>query len=243
LSSVLERAGGYTERAYLKGAFFTRESARRKQEERLKRYIERLEEDILRSQARVSEATISEAEAKSLEQSLAVKRELLRKTTSSRATGRVVIVLKSLDEFRGSKYDLELEDGDTLTIPPKPGVVNVLGSVYNSTSIVYTKGRTVDFYLNKVGGPTPDAEEDEIYLVKADGTVISKSQKGAFGIAWDPEENRWTTGGFMSARVEPGDTILVPSRVTRFVWKRELMDWTTILYQIAVTTGVVIAAF
>jgi len=243
LSSVLERAGGYTERAYLKGAFFTRESARRKQEERLKRYIERLEEDILRSQARVSEATISEAEAKSLEQSLTVKRELLRKTTSSRATGRVVIVLKSLDEFRGSKYDLELEDGDTLTIPPKPGVVNVLGSVYNSTSIVYTKGRTVDFYLNKVGGPTPDAEEDEIYLVKADGTVISKSQKGAFGIAWDPEENRWTTGGFMSARVEPGDTILVPSRVTRFVWKRELMDWTTILYQIAVTTGVVIAAF
>jgi len=243
LSSVLERAGGYTERAYLKGAFFTRESARRKQEERLREYIDRLEEDILRSQARVSEATISEAEAKSLEQSLAVKRELLRKTRAARATGRVVIVLEPLDEFRGSKHDLELEDGDTLTIPTKPGVVNVLGSVYNPTSIVYAEGKTVNFYLNKVGGPTPDAEEEEIYLVKADGTVISKSQKGAFGIAWDPEENRWTTGGFMSARVEPGDTILVPSRVTRFVWKRELMDWTTILYQIAVTTGVVIAAF
>jgi len=243
LSSVLERAGGYTERSYLKGAVFTRESAKRAQEERLRGYIDRLEEDILRSQAQVAEATVSDAEAKSLEQSMLVKRELLRKTREARATGRVVIVLGPLETLRGSIYDLELEEGDTLFIPPVPGVVNVLGSVYNQTSIIYTKDKTVDFYLSKVGGPTPDAEEGEIYLVKADGTVISKTQKGAFGITWVPEENRWISGGFMAARVEPGDTILVPSKVTRFVWKRELMDWTTILYQIAVTTGVVIAAF
>jgi len=243
LSSVLERAGGYTERAYLKGAVFTRESARKKQEERLQGYISQLEEDILRSQAQVAEATVSDAEAKSLEQSMLVKRELLRKTKEARATGRVVIVLEPLDTFRGSIYDLELEEGDTLFIPPVPGVVNVLGSVYNQTSIVYTKDKTVDFYLNKVGGPTPDAEGGEIYLVKADGSVISKTQKGTFGIAWDEDENRWVSGGFLASRVEPGDTILVPSKVTRFVWKRELMDWTTIIYQIAVSAGVVIAAF
>ena len=47
----------------------------------------------------------------------------------------------------------------------------------------------------------------------------------------------------MSARIEPGDSILVPSKVTRFVWKREIMDWTTVLYQIAVTAGVLITAF
>jgi protein involved in polysaccharide export with SLBB domain len=243
LSSVLQRAGGYTDRAYLKGAVFTRESAREKQQERLKGYIDRLEEDILRAQAQIAEATISEAEAKSLEQSLGVKKELLRKTKAARATGRVVIVLEPLVEFKGSKYDMELEDGDALTIPPVPGVVNVLGSVYNPTSIVYTRGKTVDFYLNKVGGPTPDAEEKEIYLIKADGTVISRTQEHAFGIAWDSEANRWASGSFMAALVEPGDTVLVPSKVTRFVWKRELMDWTTILYQIAVTAGVVVAAF
>ena len=117
--------------------------------------------------------------------------------------------------------------------------MNVLGSVYNPTSIVYTQGKRVDFYLNKVGGPTPDAEENEMYIVKTDGSVISKTQKGAFGLSWDPEENRWISGGFMSARIEPGDSILVPSKVTRIVWKRELMDWTTILYQIAVTAGMI----
>jgi len=243
LSSLLERAGGYSDRAYLKGAVFTRESAREKQQERLRGYISQLEEDILRSQAQVAEATVSDAEAESLEQSMLVKRELLRKTREARATGRVVIVLEPLDAFRGSLYDLELEEGDALSILPVPGVVNVLGSVYNQTSIVYTKDKTVDFYLNKVGGPTPDAEEGEIYLVKADGSVISKTQKGTFGIAWDEDQNRWVSGGFLATRVEPGDTILVPSKVTRFVWKRELMDWTTILYQIAVTAGVVIAAF
>ena len=243
LSSVLERTGGFTERAYFKGAFFTRESAKRTQKERLRGFINRLEEDILRAQARLAEAAISAADAKGLEQSLAVKRELLTKTQEVQATGRVVIVLTSLDKFKGSKYDMELEDGDTLTIPPMPGTVNVLGSVYNPTSIVYISGKTVDFYLSKVGGPTPDAEEDEMYLIKADGSVISKTQKGTFGLAWDSEERRWVSGGFMIARIHPGDTILVPSKVVRFVWKRELMDWTTILYQIAVTTGVVIAAF
>jgi protein involved in polysaccharide export with SLBB domain len=241
LSSVLERAGGFTEHTYLKGAIFTRESAKRKQEERLKGFIDRLEEDILRAEMRAAEATTSEA--KSLEESMAVKRELLRKTKLSQATGRVVIALDSLDKFKGSKYDIELENNDTLTIPPVPGIVNVLGSVYNPTSIVYTRGKTADFYLTKVGGPTLDAEEGEIYLVKADGSVISKTQKGAFGLSWDSEGKRWVSGGIMFARMDPGDTIFVPSKVTRIVWKKELMDWTSILYQLAVTTGVIIALY
>lgn len=243
LSSVLERAGGFTEYAYLKGAFFTRESAKRIQEERLKGFIDRLEEDVLRAQARLAEATISEAEAKGLEQSLVAKRELLRKTKAAQATGRVVIALDSLDRFKGSKYDMELEDGDILTIPPRPGIVNVLGSVYNPTSIVYTKDKRADFYLSKVGGPTPDAEEDEMYIVKADGSVISKTQKGAFGLSWDPDGKRWVSGDFAFARIDPGDSILVPSKVSRIVWKKELMDWTTILYQLAVTTGVIVALY
>ncbi len=242
LSSVIERAGGFTEHAYLKGAFFTRESARRIQEERIKGFIDRLEEDILTAQARLAEASVSGADAKSLEQSLEVKRELLKKTRAAQVTGRVVIALDSLDKFKGSKYDMELEDGDTLTIPPMPWIVNVLGSVYNPTSIVYTRGKRADFYLNKVGGPTRDAEEGEMYIVKADGTVISKTQKRAFGLSWDSEDRRWVSG-FASARISPGDSILVPSKVTRIVWKKELMDWTTILYQLAVTTGVIVALY
>ncbi len=243
LSSVLERAGGFTEHAYLKGAFFTRESARRIQEERIRRFIDQLEEDILETQARSAEAALSEKDVKALEQALVVRKEMLRKLRAAKVTGRVVIALGTLDTFKGSKYDLELENGDALTIPQKPGIVNVLGSVYNPTSIIYAKGKTVDFYLNTVGGPTPDAKEDEIYIIKANGTVISKTQKGSSGLAWDSETSRWVSSSFMSSKISPGDTILVPTKITRFVWKKELMDWTTILFQIAVAAGVVIAAF
>ena len=243
VSSLIRRAGGFTPEAYLKGAFFTRESARRIQEERIKGFIDRLEEDILTAQARLAEPSVSAADAKGLEQSLAAKRGLLRKTRAAQVTGRVVIVLDSLDKFKGSKHDMELEDGDTLTIPPMPWIVNVLGSVYNPTSIVYTRGKRADFYLNKVGGPTPGAEEGKMYIVRADGTVISKTQKGGFGLSWHSDEKRWVSGGFMSARIHPGDTILVPSKITRIVWKREFMDWTTILYQLAVSAGVIVALY
>jgi len=202
-----------------------------------------LEQEILRTQAQAAEEVLSEKEVKGLEQSLVVRQQMLRKLREAKVTGRVVMALDSLEEFKGSKYDLVLEDGDTLTIPKKPGIVNVLGSVYNPTSIIYTKGKNVDFYLNLVGGPTPDAEEDEIYVIKADGTVISKTQKSKSGLSWDSEGRRWVSGGFMASRIEPGDTVLVPTKITKFVWKKELMDWTTILFQIAVSAGVIIAAF
>jgi protein involved in polysaccharide export with SLBB domain len=54
LSSVIARAGGVTEHGYLKGAVFTRESAKRIQEERLKGFIDELEEDILKSHTRLN---------------------------------------------------------------------------------------------------------------------------------------------------------------------------------------------
>jgi protein involved in polysaccharide export with SLBB domain len=222
VSSLIRRAGGFTPEAYLKGATFTRESAKRIQEKRIKEAVDKLEEDILRAQARFTEAAVSEEEVRGLKQSMAAKRDLLRKLKTAQATGRVVIKLDSLDRFEGSKSDTELEDGDTFTVPPVPGIVNVLGTVYNPTPIVYTKGKTVGFYLDKVGGPTPDAEEGEIYIVRADGTVISKTQKGTFGLSWHSDEKRWVSGGFMSARINPGDTILVPSKITRIVWKREV---------------------
>ncbi|HUT71540.1 MAG TPA: SLBB domain-containing protein [Desulfatiglandales bacterium] len=243
LSSIIERGGGVTEYAYLKGAFFTRGSAKRIQEERIRSFIDQLEQEILKTEAQAAEAVFSEKEVKGLEQSLVVRQQMLRKLREAKVTGRVVMALDSLEEFKGSKYDLVLEDGDTLTIPKKPGIVNVLGSVYNPTSIIYTKGKNVDFYLNLVGGPTPDAEEDEIYVIKADGTVISKTQKSKSGLSWDSEGRRWVSGGFMASRIEPGDTVLVPTKITRFMWKKELMDWTTILFQIAVSAGVIIAAF
>jgi hypothetical protein len=74
--------------------------------------------------------------------------------------------------------------------------------------------------------------------------VISKNQEGFFGVAtWDTENYRWTTSSFESVVLDPGDTVIVPKKVMKYPWLRLVKDITQITYQIAVSAGVVIAAF
>jgi polysaccharide export outer membrane protein len=241
LSSVLERAGGFTPEAYLPGAFFTRESVRKVQEQRIRDFIAEQERAIVTETARVSEAALSREEAEQRQRALAQRRELIARLSAATVTGRIVIKLGPLDKFKGSEYDLELEDGDKLNIPIMPSSVLVMGRVYNPNAILYTKDKSLEYYLNKVGGPAENADKKRIYLVKADGSVLSRTQSGLWGFRWESESHRWTTGSFMSAKIDPGDTILVPEKYVRIYWARELRDWTQILFQMAIGAGVIAA--
>jgi protein involved in polysaccharide export with SLBB domain len=241
LSSVLERAGGLTPEAYLPGAFFTRESVRKAQQKRIQDFIEEQEQEIMKEAARATEAAISKEEAEQRQKAMAQRRELTARLKAAAATGRVVIKLSPLDKFKGSEYDLELEDGDSLYVPMTPSSVMVMGRVYNPNAIIYSKDKPLEYYLNKVGGPGENADEKRIYLVKADGSVLSRTQSGSWGFRWDGESHRWTHGGFMASRMDPGDTILVPEKYERIFWAKELKDWTQIIFQIAMAAGVIVA--
>jgi len=90
-----------------------------------------------------------------------------------------------------------------------------------------------------VGGTTKNADKKEIYIVKANGTVISKAQGGLFGLGtWNIKKRRWTLGGFDSTKLDPGDTVIVPQKIETYPWMRFLKDTSGILYQLAVTVGV-----
>jgi protein involved in polysaccharide export with SLBB domain len=241
LSSVIARAGGYTEHACLKGAKFTRRAVREDQQKRMEEVISRTEQDILRKQAELSSVAASREELESTRVALDGLMRSLSKLKSSRAEGRVVIRLAEIESLAHSPYDLELEGGDELLIPATPSVVSVMGSVYNPTSFLHISERDVAYYLERAGGATRDAELDDMYIIKADGSVFSR-QQSSFGIRWDDYSRRWTFGGFLSSALEPGDTLVVPQRLERIAWMREIKDITTILAQIAVTAGVIIAA-
>ena len=243
LSSVLERAGGYMPEAYLPAAFFIRESVRQVQERRVREFIEEQERELIREGTRQTEGTLSKEEAEQRQRALAQRRELVSRLKAATVTGRVVMKLTSLEKLKGSEYDLELEDNDSLYIPPMPSSVMVMGRVYNSNAILYSKGKSLNYYLSKVGGPAENADTGRIYLVRADGSVISRTQEGLFGFRWDPDTNRWASSGFMETAIGPGDTILVPENYERIYWARELKDWTQILYQIAVAAGVLAALY
>jgi len=241
LSSVIERAGGYTDKAYLQGAVFTRESAKEIQQERMDDLIKRQEESLLtESIGSVGAALNSEAAA--IEQaSLEAKQALVGRLRAADIDGRVVIKLMPLEKFTDTKYDLELRDGDVLTIPETPGIVSVIGDVFNPTALLYEDNATVGSYLAKVGGITKEADEKQISVIKADGSVISNSQKKRNMVTWDNENKWWRADSFMSARLHPGDTIVVPRKLDRVPWLKTTSTLTQIIFQTAVAAGVVLA--
>jgi protein involved in polysaccharide export with SLBB domain len=241
LSSVIARAGGYTSRAYLRGARFTRRSVQELQQKRMAEMLDKTELDIMRKQGEVASVAASKEEFLATKASLDGLMRSVQKLKEKKAEGRVVIRLASLDQFRDTPYDLEVMGGDTLEIPQESKVVNVLGYVYNPTSFVYMPGSNLSYYLKKAGGVTRDGEEDDMFVVKIDGTVMSK-QQSSFGLRWDDGDRRWTFGGFNANHLDPGDTVVVPQILERIAWMREIKDITTILSQIALTAGVVVAA-
>jgi len=239
LSDVIERAGGYTDHAYLRGAVFTRESVRVSQQARIEEMMGRLERDLSRIGSAEVQGPLSPEDLAAQQQFITSQEALIEKLRKVRATGRVVIALLPLSILKGSTYDILLQDGDTLFVPQKQNTVNVIGAVYNPTAVLFDESRTeVKHYLAKTGGPTKNAEKKEMYIVRADGSVISKKGRSWLGVSWSEEEDKlgfWRS--FENAKLQPGDTVIVPEKVIHPNYMREIRDITQILYQIAVTAG------
>jgi protein involved in polysaccharide export with SLBB domain len=238
LSSVIERAGGFAPRAYLRGAVFTRESLKEAQKQRLDQLIFEQEQEVYRISAEIAAGAISKEDVSAVQSILESRKAMLEKLKQMPVTGRMVVNISPLKDFRGSDYDIELMNGDSITIPENPKSVSILGEVYNPTSLVYRPGKAVSYYLDQVGGPTLQANDDEMFIVRANGTVVSKAQ-GGVGLKWDRDQSRWIFGGFNSVELYPGDTVLVPQKVKTLDIMKEVKDITTIFYQMALGAAAV----
>jgi protein involved in polysaccharide export with SLBB domain len=241
ISAIIERAGGFTDKAYLRGTKFTRITVQEDQQKRLEEVVSRTEQDILKKQSELASIASSKEELEATRASLDALLKGLEKLKAAKAEGRMVLKLDQMIIFKNSHFDLELMGGDTLLIPKTPKSVNVLGQVYNPTTSVHIQGKDAGYYLRKSGGPTKSAEDDEMYIIRSDGSVYSRQQT-SFGFGWDDSSDTWSFGSFLSTRMEPGDTLVVPQKLERIAWMREIKDITTILAQIALTAGVLIAA-
>jgi polysaccharide export outer membrane protein len=239
LSDLLKRAGGFTDKAYLRGAVFTRPSVKELQQKQIDELIDRLERELLS----VSSATVATAmtpeEAKIFQTETEQKRQFLNRLRQVKALGRIVVRLDEPERLVNTPYDIELEEGDSIYIPSKSSTIQVIGSVYNQTAFIYSPEKDLSDYIDLAGGYTENADKGNLFILKVDGSAV-KPGKGFFGIRWNKESKRWELGG---SDLEPGDTIVVPEKLTRIAWMREIKDITQILYQIAVTAGVLIVAF
>jgi protein involved in polysaccharide export with SLBB domain len=218
LRQLISRVGGVTPKAYLYGTEFTRESTRREQEERLKTALDQLEQEMQRASVTRARSVTSAEDAASLKQEADAQRSLITRLRTLRPTGRIVLQLPERPTFTDLP-EVELEDGDRIVVSQQPSQVSVFGTVFNESSFIYQPNHTVSDYLELAGGPRKQADRSSIYLLRANGSVISARQAGVF--------SRSISG----QRPMPGDAIIVPEDFERTTWMRDLKDWSQILYQ------------
>jgi protein involved in polysaccharide export with SLBB domain len=223
LPQLLRRIGGLTPQAYLFGAELNRESVRTRQQENLDTLIRRLEAQA-QAQASSTVANLgadraAQAQVLQQQQQAQLKSQLDR-LKAFKSNGRLALELDPQAQSLASLPPLPLEDGDRIHIPPVPGFVAAFGSVNNENVFIHKPGKTVGDVL-KSAGLTEDAEPDQAFVLRADGSIIARRDRsGLFG------------GGFESVPVMPGDTVVVPAQIDResrynFV-TRALKDWTQI---------------
>ena len=231
LSDLIQRAGGFTDKAYFYGAKYTTLRAREIQQKSIDHLIQDLQiraQQVLSEQAQTAVSKEDAEAAKAAQSSI---QALINRLKTVKAEGRVSIFLTDLKSFKGSKYDFELGDGDTLEIPKRPNFIAVVGSVYSPGAFLYEPNKPLEFYLQKSGGPTKTADEDYVYVLKANGEVISKVQKSGLFTR------------FYSMKLMPGDTIVVPENLERIPYLRLVKDITDIVFKIATTAGIALAIF
>tara|TARA_B100000902_G_scaffold107412_1_gene109245 strand:- start:2991 stop:5786 length:2796 start_codon:yes stop_codon:yes gene_type:complete len=190
LSSVIKRAGGFTNESFIRGAVFTRESIKQKEREQLQILGDNIRRDhAARSMTKESEdfsVSTSEVEAG------------ISALLSSTVYGRLIINLPGL--IRGDQAaDIVLQDGDILSIPKFTSAITVVGEVRRSGSFVLQDNYDIDDYLQLAAGMTARGDEDEIYIIKADGSVKKNQKKSSLLVFEDGSE-----------KIQAGDTIVVP---------------------------------
>jgi protein involved in polysaccharide export with SLBB domain len=150
------------------------------------------------------------------------EQSLLASLKQIRATGRIVLRFSPDSSGTSSLPDISMEDGDHFIVPATPATVNVVGAVYDQNSFLYAKGQRAGAYLQLAGGPNRDADRKHEFLIRADGEVVSR----------DTGKGLWSAQ-FVSLRVYPGDTIVVPEKTFKPSAIRGVIEWSQLVSNFA----------
>jgi protein involved in polysaccharide export with SLBB domain len=219
LRDAVAAAGGVTPDAFLFGAEFKRDSVRRQQTVAYERTLLELEAEFARSPVSRKEQLGPPTDGENPSQVKAYSR-LIERFRQVQPVGRVVLQMKPADRELPA---VALEDGDRLYVPTRPQSVSVYGSVFNTGSYLYGSDKSLAQYLKQAGGPTRNADEEGVFVLRADGSVVSNRAGGGSG--W------WSGGAVQRLAALPGDTIYVPEEMDKVRWSQSLKDWAQILSQ------------
>ena len=212
LSDVIARAGGYTEYAYPSAAVFVRESVRMQEQIEIKKLADQLRRDIATRGVSKDGLSVNYSDAQLM----------LTDLENIKAVGRLVIDLNAL-KLGIKEADVQLEDSDVLYVPTIKQTVAVMGEVQHPSTHRFKDGLTLDDYLVMSGGPRERGDEDRVYVIKADGSVMMPTQSIWFNT---------------DSQITAGDTVIVPLDTE---YKDNLTLWSQVT-QIIYNTAVAFAA-
>jgi polysaccharide export outer membrane protein len=219
IRGVITRAGGLTNIAFAAGAIFTRESARDLQRAQLVTYVDDIRKTVAAKSLTLEAQSIDIQELESIV-SLMINKEPL---------GRLIIDFPAI--FAGNTVsDIVVQDGDSIEIPRVSNTISVIGEVRREGFYRYQDSLTLDDCLELSAGMTVRADEDAIYVIKADGSV-------------DTLQNNLFSFSGPSNSLSPGDTIVIPVNPQ---YRDTISYWSTvtgIIYQTGIAAATAIALF
>lgn len=159
ISDLVERAGGFTDFAYVKGAALIRQTRNQ------------YAIDILKNMDN-NQGDESNSDA-------------LKEMEASATDFKVGIDLETILENKGSDIDMFLREGDQLMIPSKRQTVKVSGMVVKPSLIQFRDGQNLKSYVNKSGGFAETSKKSKIYVSYANGDI--KTVKNFLFFKWYPK--------------------------------------------------------
>jgi protein involved in polysaccharide export with SLBB domain len=226
LSSVLRRAGGLRDTAYPAGAILIRNQVKDLEEKTRVELIHQIETSS--ASARLAPNLSGQDSSALLQAASQQQADVLQRLKNQPASGRLVIHISAdINSWANTPADIEMHTGDVLTVPKRPGFVLVSGQVYNASALTYVPGKEASWYLRRAGGTNDVANRKEIFVVRANGSVIGR------------RSGEWYGANVLSTRLDPGDVIVVPQKIIggSLFW-RNLLTVAQISSSIAITAAV-----
>ena len=216
LFTAIERAGGLKDNAFADGARLTRKTLIDTQTKQNKILAASIRSSYASS---LLTAESSSANIQDIESVAQIIEEI-------KGEGRLVINLEEALVAANSKFNIYLEDGDTLTIPQVTNIINIIGEVRNPNVVNYSEPFFTDDYINLAGGFTQRANKSDLYIIRANGSIVSL-KKSFFSL------------GLSRPNYKPGDTLVVPIKQN---YQDPLPLWsqvTQVIYQSLVSLAAV----
>ncbi len=199
LKDIVTAAGGPTEQANLEEARFIRSGTQ----------TQDLEYERLR---RMTAPEMTEEEY-----------DYYKNVARSR-TGEISVDFNRLFTENDARYDVLLENNDTITIPAKRALVRIMGAVQQPGFVKVEENRDAAFYITQAGGYNWNAAESKTRIIKARTGQRFRPSKKISIEAGDtihiPEKKPLDLWGFTKDA-----TLVFANMATIIILARQLKDW------------------